>query len=81
MLANLTEIVLVVIIILVVFGVGKLPSIATYLGRIRAQFKRGLEEEEPIDITPDEQKRGGAPPTRKPGRFDTSAEDAQIDEA
>ena len=49
-----TEIILLGVIVLLVFGMGKLPDIARTLGRMRSEFDRGLKEGEPIDITPDE---------------------------
>ncbi|MEC9396488.1 MAG: twin-arginine translocase TatA/TatE family subunit, partial [Myxococcota bacterium] len=42
MLPNLAELVIILLIIFVIFGMGKLPSIASRIGRLRSQFKRGL---------------------------------------
>lgn len=80
MFANATEIILIILIVVIVFGVGKLPNIAAQLGRMRSEFKKGLEgegEDAPIDITPrgEEKKPAG----RKPGKFDADVEDADVE--
>jgi sec-independent protein translocase protein TatA len=75
---HLTEIVLVALIVMVVFGVGKLPNIGLALGRARADFKKGLAEGDAIDITPEPEPR--EEPGRKPGRFEHDVEDAELDE-
>jgi len=81
MFTNVTEIVLIIVIVIIVFGMGKLPSIATRIGRMRSEFNKGLEgESQTIDITP-----SGRPAKpekeRKPGKFNSPIEDASVDEA
>ncbi len=77
----LTEVILILIILAIVVGVGKLPQLASSLGRMRAEFKRGMVEGRPVDITP---RPAGAPPAaspgRKPGHPDTKVEEATFDE-
>ena len=75
---HLTEILLVALMVMLVFGVGKLPNIGQALGRARADFKKGLAEGEAIDITPESPPRED--PGRKPGRFERDVEDAELDE-
>ena len=65
----------------IVVGVGKLPQLASSMGRMRAEFKRGMVEGTPVDITP----RAGAEPAaaspgRKPGHPDNKVEEATFDE-
>ncbi len=77
---NITELVLIAMIVMLTFGVGKLPNIATALGRARADFKKGLAEAEPVDITPEGGAKAEADGERKPGRFDQKVDDAELDE-
>ncbi|MEM1348275.1 MAG: twin-arginine translocase TatA/TatE family subunit [Myxococcota bacterium] len=82
MLINVTEIILIVLIVAIVFGAGRLPSIASAVGKMRMNFRRGLQEGEPIDITPvvePGESSGDAARSRKPGHFDQEVEDAVID--
>lgn len=56
MLPHLTEIILILVIVAIVFGFGKLTSLPAKLSEARASFKRSLEAEAaepPIDITPE----------------------------
>ena len=76
----MTEIILIVIIILITIGMGKLPAIASSIGRLRSNFNKGLKHDEPIDITPQAQ-AANSNPERKPGKFEHSVEDATIDDA
>ena len=80
MLPNITEVVLIALIVMIVFGVGKLPRVAHALGRARSEFKKGLRDEKPIDITP--RVDGSRTPSgRKPGKFDLPIEDATVEES
>lgn len=47
---GVTELVLIFAIVLVVFGVGKLPEIGSGMGKAIKNFKRATED---IDVTPD----------------------------
>lgn len=81
MFTNVTEIVLIIVIVIIVFGMGKLPSIATRIGRMRSEFNKGLEgESQTIDITPSERSATSGK-ERKPGKFNSPIEDASVDEA
>lgn len=70
----MTEIILIVIIFLVTIGLGKLPKLASSLGRMRSNFKQGLAGAP--DVV-------GAPipndATRKPGKFEHRVEDADLE--
>ena len=57
------ELLVVLVIVLVVFGAGRLPEVMGSLGKGVQQFKRGLKEPPEIDVTPDDE----APPA-KPNR-------------
>lgn len=54
-----TELIVVLVVILVVFGAGKLPDIATGLGKGLRDFKNAMREPEPGE--PPE-----SPPSKKP---------------
>jgi sec-independent protein translocase protein TatA len=55
------ELVIVLVIVLVVFGAGRLPEVMGAMGKGVHQFKRGLKEPPEIDVTPDDK-----PATEKP---------------
>ena len=50
-----TELIIILVIILIIFGVGKLPSIGTGIGQAIRNFKKTSSEEE-IDVTPEKEK-------------------------
>jgi sec-independent protein translocase protein TatA len=49
---GLPEIIIILVIVLVVFGVGKLPEIGSGLGKAIRGFKKGMSEPGGIDVTP-----------------------------
>lgn len=67
------ELVVILLIVLVIFGAGKLPQIGDALGRSIRNFKKASNGDE-IDITP---KRDGLPPTSA----DTTKAEQQRDPA
>ncbi len=50
------ELLVVLVIVLVVFGAGRLPEVMGSLGKGVQAFKRGLSEPPEIDVTPDDSK-------------------------
>jgi sec-independent protein translocase protein TatA len=48
------ELLIVLVIILVVFGAGRLPEVMGSLGKGVQSFKRGLREPPEIDVTPEQ---------------------------
>ena len=46
---GMPELIVILIIVLVIFGAGKLPEIGTGLGRAIRGFKKGLSEADPDD--------------------------------
>ena len=50
---GVTELVLILVIILVIFGAGKLPEIGTGLGKGIKNFKKATTGEDEIDVTPE----------------------------
>ncbi|MBI3610032.1 MAG: twin-arginine translocase TatA/TatE family subunit [Nitrospirae bacterium] len=49
---GLPEIILILVIVLIVFGVGKLPEIGSGLGKAIRGFKKGLSEPSEPDVAP-----------------------------
>jgi sec-independent protein translocase protein TatA len=47
-----TELIVILIIVLVVFGAGKLPAIGDALGRSIKNFKRAASEQDEIEVSP-----------------------------
>jgi sec-independent protein translocase protein TatA len=65
-----TELIIVLVIILVVFGAGKLPDIATGLGKGIRDFKKGvrdLEEEDSVSSGKEKKEKNESPPGGQQG--------------
>ncbi len=60
------ELLLVLIIVLIVFGAGKLPQLGEGLGKAIKGFKKTIHEPEPQEIT--EARPGEAPPRQEAGK-------------
>lgn len=52
------ELVLILVIVLVIFGAGKLPQIGEALGASIKNFKRAAESRDEIDVTPKKEIEG-----------------------
>jgi sec-independent protein translocase protein TatA len=57
-----TELIIILVLVLVIFGAGKLPEIGGALGKGIRSFRKGVSDPQEIDITPkkDEKKDGDA---------------------
>ncbi len=51
------ELVIILVIILIMFGAGRLPELGTSLGEGIKNFKKGYRDSKSIDVTPEEQNR------------------------
>jgi sec-independent protein translocase protein TatA len=49
-----TELIIILILVLVIFGAGKLPEIGGALGKGLRSFKKATQEPDEIDVTPKE---------------------------
>ena len=58
-----TELIIILFIILVIFGAGKLPEIGGALGKGIKNFKKATREPEEIDITPSNKEIVGEDPS------------------
>ncbi len=50
-----SELILILVIVLIIFGVGKLPDIGTGMGKAIRNFKKATNDTE-IDVTPKDEK-------------------------
>jgi sec-independent protein translocase protein TatA len=56
------ELIIILVIIMIIFGAGKLPQIGEGLGRAIKNFKRATNDaENAIDITPEDKKKKSKP--------------------
>ncbi|MEZ4462609.1 MAG: hypothetical protein R3E66_23365 [bacterium] len=80
MIPNIGEIIIILIILGIVFGVGQLGSFGSSAKTIKDNFKKGLEkgDNDPIDITPRSEE--SAPSGPKPGTQHPGVEDAEIED-
>ena len=53
---GVTELILILVIILVIFGAGKLPEIGAGVGKGIKNFKKATSGADEIDVTPEEEK-------------------------
>lgn len=56
---GISELLVILVIILIIFGAGKLPEIGEGLGRGIRNFRKAVKAPDEIDITPD---KNGEPP-------------------
>ena len=68
-----TELILLLVIILIIFGAGKLPEIGSAMGKAIKSFKKSVHDTE-IDITPKDEDKEGLDPGTKSASSDTSKE-------
>jgi sec-independent protein translocase protein TatA len=62
-----TELLIILVIVLIMFGAGKLPEIGEGLGRGIRNFRRSIKQPDEIDVTPRDENgaqddQGKAPP-------------------
>jgi sec-independent protein translocase protein TatA len=53
---GMPELLVILVIILIIFGAGKLPEIGSALGKGIKNFKKSTREPEDIDVTPESKK-------------------------
>ena len=57
-----TELILILVIVLIIFGAGKLPQLGEGVGKAIKGFKQSVHEAEAFDIDPQAQAQEGTPP-------------------
>ncbi|HVO65864.1 MAG TPA: twin-arginine translocase TatA/TatE family subunit [Syntrophales bacterium] len=53
---GMPELIVILVIVLIVFGAGKLPEIGSAIGKSIRNFKKSVREPDEINITPDSKK-------------------------
>ncbi len=53
---GMPELIIIMVIILLVFGAGKLPEVGGAIGKAIKSFKKSVKEPDEIDITPKDEK-------------------------
>ena len=53
------ELVIILLVIVIVFGVGKLPELGTGLGEGIKNFKKSYRDAKALDVTPEDKTTGG----------------------
>ena len=82
MVPSVNEIILLIVIVLCIFGLGKLGDISERFAELRAKRKRGLPPEDAIDITPEQERRAaGGASAPKPGTREQPVDEADIDDS
>ncbi len=68
------ELMLILIIVLIIFGAGKLPQLGEGLGKAIKGFKKTVHEADAIDVTPAEQAQQAQPQTPPAAQVTAQAE-------
>lgn len=58
------ELIIIMVIVLLIFGAGKLPEIGGAIGKAIKGFKKSVREPDEIDITPKDEKKEENPPQK-----------------
>jgi sec-independent protein translocase protein TatA len=53
---GMPELLVILVIVLIIFGAGKLPEIGGAIGKGIKSFKKSIREDDEIDVTPDSKK-------------------------
>lgn len=67
---GIPELVIILIVVLIIFGPGKLPALGSGVGNALRNFRKAVNTPDAIDVTPSDEPRDGQP---------RSASDAQGD--
>jgi sec-independent protein translocase protein TatA len=58
------ELMLILVIVLIIFGAGKIPQLGEGLGKAIKGFKKSVNEDDAIDVTPPPSEAPEAPPSQ-----------------
>lgn len=56
---GITELIIILFVIILIFGIGKLPEIGGGIGKAIKNFKKSLKGEDEIDVTPKKPEKEG----------------------
>jgi sec-independent protein translocase protein TatA len=59
---GMPELIIIMVIVLLIFGAGKLPEIGGAIGKAIKGFKKSVKEPDEIDITPKDDNKEEKPP-------------------
>jgi len=65
------ELMLILIIVLIIFGAGKIPQLGEGLGKAIKGFKKSVAEADALDVTPNEDPEGTQAPPPPPQQVDS----------
>lgn len=63
------ELLLILFIVLIIFGAGKIPQLGEGLGKAIKGFKKSINEPEAMDVTPPDETSTGASAAPQPGQI------------
>ena len=72
------ELMLILIIVLIIFGAGKIPQLGEGLGKAIKGFKKSVAEADALDVTPNDQGEGGQTPPPPPEQVASQQQTAQV---
>jgi sec-independent protein translocase protein TatA len=72
------ELMLILIIVLIIFGAGKIPQLGEGLGKAIKGFKKSVAEADALDVTPNEQGEGGQAPPPQPEQLASQHQTAEV---
>lgn len=52
-----TELIIILVLVMIIFGAGKLPDIGNALGKGLRNFKKSIDSDDEIDITPNDDEK------------------------
>jgi sec-independent protein translocase protein TatA len=61
---GMPELIIIMVIVLLIFGAGKLPEVGGAIGKAIKSFKKSVKEPDEIDITPKDDKEKKEPPQK-----------------
>jgi len=62
---GMPELIVIMVIVLIIFGAGKLPEIGGAIGKGIKSFKKSIKEPDETDVTPKNEKNNGEAPPPK----------------
>lgn len=71
------ELMLILIIVLIIFGAGKIPQLGEGLGKAIKGFKKSVAEADALDVTPNDQGEGGQSQPAQPEQLSNQQHTAQ----
>ena len=72
------ELMLILIIVLIIFGAGKIPQLGEGLGKAIKGFKKSVAEADALDVTPNEQGEGGQATPPQPEQLASQHQTAEV---